>query len=127
MSLGGLTFLGPELRGEGEDSFVALGILRGDIHDESGADVGEGSGIENLEGAVRLAFERELLEAGEEAGFVAERGSVIVVGVACFPVGEDDGLWAKLANDGGEAELVLARGLDVGIGNAEVAAPVYAE
>jgi len=69
---------------------------------------------------VRLAFERELLEAGEEAGFVAERGSVIVVGVACFPVGEDDGLRAKLAKDSGEAEFVLPGGLDVGIGNAEV-------
>ncbi len=119
--------MGPELRGEGEDSFVALGILRGDVHNESGTDVGEGSGIEDLEGAVRLAFERELLEAGEEAGFVAERGSVIVVGVACFPVGEDDGLRAKLAKDSGEAEFVLPGGLDVGIGNAEGAAPLRAE
>src|SRR6267142_1274243 len=127
MGFGGLAFLGAKLRGEGEDGFAALGVLGGDVHDEGGADVGEGSGIENLEGAVRLAFERKLFEARQEAGFVAERGSVIVVGVAGFPVGEDDSLWAKLAKDCGEAELVLAGGLDVGIGNAERAAPLYAE
>ena len=73
MGFGGLAFLGAELRGEGADGFVALGILGGDVHDESGTHVGKGSGIENFEGAVRLAFERELLEAGEEAAFVGER------------------------------------------------------
>ena len=124
---GGLAFLGPELGSEGEDGFVALGVFGGDIHDEGRTDVGEGSGIENLEGAVRLAFERELLEAGEEAAFVAEGRSVIVVGVARFPVGDDDGFWAQLAKDSGETEFVLAGGLDIGVGNAEVAAPLHTE
>jgi hypothetical protein len=91
----------------------------------SGADVGEG--WNKVLKAVWFAFERELFEAGEEAGFVAERGGVIVVGVARFPVGEDDGFGAKLAKDGGEAEFVLAGGLDVGVGNAEGATPGYAE
>jgi len=38
---------------------------------------------------VRLAFERGCLRAGEEAGFVAERGSVIVVGVGVLPSREE--------------------------------------
>src|SRR6267142_2791163 len=67
MGFGGLAFLGAKLRGEGEDGFAALGVLGGDVHDEGGADVGEGSGIENLEGAVRLAFESKLFEARQEA------------------------------------------------------------
>ena len=81
------------------------------------------SGIKDLEGAVGFAFERELFEAGEEAAFVAEGRGMVVVGVAGFPVGKDDSFGAKLADDGGEAELVLAAGLDVGVGNAEGAAP----
>jgi len=47
-----------------------------------------------------------------------------MIGVACFPVGDDDSAGAEFANGGGEAEFVLTRGLDVGVGNAE-GAPVF--
>ena len=52
---------------------------------------------------------------------------MVVVGVAGFPVGNDDGFWAKLANHGGETELVLARWLDIGIRNSQSAAPFDGE
>ncbi len=40
-----------------------------------------------------------------------------MVGMASLPVGEDDGFGAEFPDDGGEAELVLAGWLDVGIGD----------
>ena len=69
----------------------------------------------------------QLLEAGEEAAFVAESGSVVVVGMACFPIWKDDGFGTELANDRGQTELVLAAGLDVRVGYAEGAAPADAK
>ena len=99
----------------------------GDIDDEGGTDGGVGGGVENFEGAVRLAVDGQLLEAGEEAAFVTESGSVVVVRMAGFPVGKDDGFGAELADYGSETEFVLAAGLDVGIGDAERAAPAYAK
>jgi len=47
-----------------------------------------------------------------------------VIGMAGFPVGNDDGARAKFAIGGGEAEFVGAGGLDVGVGDAEGAAVV---
>src|SRR5579859_8160835 len=108
-----------ELRREGEDSPAALLEVRRDVHDEGGTDGSKGSGIENFERAVWLTFERQLLEAGEEAALVAEGRGVVVVWVAGFPVGKDDGFRAEVANDGGEPELVLAGRLNIGVWDAE--------
>src|SRR5260370_33942104 len=52
---------------------------------------------------------------------------MVMVGMARFPVGQDDRFGAKLTNDGRQAKLVLAAGLNIGIGNAERAAPAYLE
>ncbi len=48
---------------------------------------------------------------------------MVVVGVAGFPVGKDDGFRAELPDHGGETQLVLTGGLNVGVGDAEGAAP----
>src|SRR5580704_5810514 len=45
-----------------------------------------------------------------------------MIGMARFPVGNDDRAWAKLADFFREAEFVLAARLYVGVGNAENAA-----
>lgn len=97
----GLAFLGMELRGKGEDGAATLFVMCGDVHDKRWADVRESRGIENLERSVWFAAEGQLLEASKEAAFVAERGGVVVVGVAGLPIRKDDGFGAKLANDGG--------------------------
>src|SRR5437899_4180594 len=52
---------------------------------------------------------------------------MVMVRMARFPVGKDDRFGAKLTNDGRQAKLMLARGLNVRVGNAERAAPAYFE
>ncbi len=116
-----------ELRMKGADGFVALFELGGDVDDEGGADMGESGGVENLVRAEGLAGDGELFEASEEAAFVAESCGVVMVGVAGLPVRDDDGSRAEFANGRGEAELVFARGVDVGIWDAERAAVFYFE
>src|SRR4029077_19439975 len=93
--LGGLAFFGAKLGSESENGFAALLVLRGDVHDEGGAHVGVGDGIKNFEGAEGFAFEGELLESRKETAFIAESRGVVVVGVASFPVGKDDGFRAE--------------------------------
>src|SRR5690242_20097096 len=116
-----------ELRREGENGATALFELRGDVHDEGRSDGSEGSGVENFERAVRLAFDGKLLQAGKEAAFIAEGGGVVVIGVASFPVRKNHSFRAEIANDGGEPELVLAGRLSIGIGDAQRATPTYAK
>src|SRR5215475_14181189 len=87
-----------ELGSEGEDSFVAGFVLRSDIDDEGGTDVGKGGGVKNFERAMRFAFDGQSLESGEEAAFVAKLRCVVVVGMAGFPVRDDDSLRPQLAN-----------------------------
>ena len=81
------------------------------------------SAVENLKGPVGFAADGQLLQAGEEAAFVAECGGVIVVRMASFPIGKDNRVRAQFADDLGEAQLVLASGLDIGIRHAESVAP----
>jgi hypothetical protein len=90
-----------ELGGEGEDGTATLLEMWSDVYDEGGADCGESGRIENFERAMRFAVERQLLKAGEEAAFVAKSGSVVVVGMAGFPIGKDDRFRTELADDGG--------------------------
>ncbi len=69
---------------------------------------------------VDFAWRRgELGEAGDEAGFVAQRGGGVVVGVAALPVGEDDDAGAEAAEDGGDLEAVGEGVLDVAVGEVE--------
>ena len=114
--------LGTVLRAVGEQGLLARFDVRGDVDDEGGADVGVERGVENLEGAVRRAVfggEIEAGEAGEEAGFVAQRGRGVVVGVTALPVGQDDDAGAEPAEDCGDLEAVLEGVLDVGVGQVE--------
>jgi hypothetical protein len=76
---------------------------------------------------VGLSIDGHLLEAGEKATLVTEGGGVVVVWVASFPIRENDSFGAKLADDCGEAEFVLAAGLNVRVGNSEGAAPADAK
>ena len=79
----------------------ALLEMGGDVDDKSGADGRVGGGGEDFEGAVRFALEGQLLEAGEEATFITKGRGVVMVGVASFPVWEDDGFGTEFANYGG--------------------------
>src|SRR5260370_1217040 len=74
-------FRWPELRLKGQDSLAALLVLRGDVHDEGGTNVGIGNGIENLEGAVGFAFDGPLLKSCEKAALIAQRRGVVAAGV----------------------------------------------
>jgi len=122
-----LAFGRTELGAVGEDGFAALSVLPGDIHDEGGRHAFKRSGVKNFERAMGLAGEGELFQAGQEATFVAERGGVIVIGVACFPVRKNHGVRLKITDDLRQAQFVLASGLDVGVRDAEVAAPGNAQ
>jgi len=115
-------FGGTELRAVTEDGAATSGVLLGDINDEGGWHAFEGCAVENFKGAKRFAVERQLFQSGEEAAFVAEGGGVVVVGMARFPVGNDDRAWAKLADFFGEAKFMLAACLNIGVGNAKHAA-----
>src|SRR5260370_134849 len=106
-------FRWPELRLKGQDSLAALLVLRGDVHDEGGTNVGIGNGIENLEGAVGFAFDGQLLKSCEKAALIAQRRGVVVVGVTRLPVGKNNGFGAELADNGGESQLVLSDWLHV--------------
>jgi hypothetical protein len=116
-------FGGAKLGAVGEDGFATLRILFGDVHDEGGRHPFEGSGIENFEWAVRFTGERKLFESGEEATFVAERGSVIVVWMTRFPVRKDYRVGAQIADHLREAHLVLAGGLHIGIRDSQISTP----
>ena len=50
---------------------------------------------------------------------------MVVVGMPRFPVGEDYRLRPKLPDHGREPQFVLAARLNIGIGDAERAAPFY--
>src|SRR5277367_1939133 len=116
-----------ELGGESQDGTSPLLIMRRDVDDECGADGREGGGIQDFERTVRFAVDGQLLKAGEKAGFVAECRGMVMVGVAGFPIRKNDSFGPKLSNDAGEAEFVLAAGLDIGVWHAKRAAPPYAK
>ena len=105
----------------GEEGLEALLDEWGDVDDEGGADVGVERGVEDLVGAVgcMAAWGFDLGEAADEAGFVAEGGGGVVVGVASLPVGEDDDSGAEAAEDGGDLEAVFEGVLDVAVGEVE--------
>src|SRR5215813_5899141 len=106
---------------------MALRELCGDVHYEGGASVREGAGVENFVWAERFTIDGKLLEASEKATLVAECGSVVMVGMTRFPIRNDDSARAELADGSGEAELVLARRLDVGIRNTQRASVLHFE
>ncbi len=108
---------------EGKNGAAALFKLRRNVYDEGRTYLSEGGGIQDLERAMGLAVNGQLFEAGQEAAFVAEGRGMIVVRVASFPIGKNDSFGTKLPDNGSEAELVLAAGLDVGVGDAEGATP----
>src|SRR5271166_3740500 len=116
-----------ELGGECQDGAATLLEMGGYVDDKSGPDGSVSCGVEDFEGPVGLSIDWQLLEAGEKAGFVAERGRMVVVWVASFPIRKNDSFGAELADDCGEAEFVLAAGLDVRVGDAEGAAPADAK
>jgi len=119
--------LGQELGTVGENGTPTLLELSGDVHDEGRANVGVRDGVQDFEGAEGFSFKRKLLEACQEAAFVAQSRGVVVVGMARFPIGENYGVGPELTDDLGQSEFVLARGLDVGIRHAQGFAPTHAE
>src|SRR6185437_2968151 len=89
--------LGCVLRTVGRQGLVALLDVWSDVDDEGGAHVGVERGIDNLVGAVGSeglgAFGRRdfyLRQAADEAGFVAEGGGGVVIGMTTLPIGQDD-------------------------------------
>src|SRR6476469_3957641 len=95
----------------------------GDIYNEARADVVIESGVHDLEWAMRLAFEIELGKPGEEAGFVAESGAGVVIGMAALPIGKDHDARLLLADDARDFEPVFPSVLDASVGNVERVAP----
>ena len=69
----------------------------------------------------------QLFQACEKAAFVGQLRGVIVVGMARFPVGQDDRLRAELANDCSQAQFVFSRGMHVGVTHTQGVAPAYAQ
>ena len=59
-------------------------------------------------------------QAGEEAGFVADLRGDVVVGMAAFPVRQDDGARAQRADAAGQGQLVVHAQLEVRVGQAEI-------
>ena len=125
--LGDSPFLGWNWEAKARMARRRCSIMRRDVDDESGPDRGEGGGIQDFERTVRLAVDGKLLKASKKAGFVAKCRGMVVVGVAGFPIRKNDGFGPELSNDGGQAELVLAAGLDIGVRDAKRAAPAYAK
>src|SRR5260370_33379332 len=78
-------------------------------------------------GSISFAFNGQLSQSREEARFIAQCRSMVMVGMPRRPVGEDDGFRTQLTNAGREPQFVLAARLDVGIWDAESAAPLYRE
>ena len=110
------------LRAVGQQRLKALLDEGCDVDDEGGAHVGIEAGVEDLEGAMRrvgFAWGDDLGEAADEAGFVAEGGGGVVVGMAALPVGKDDDAGTKAAQDCGELEAVGEGVLDVAVGQIE--------
>src|SRR5690348_11596490 len=91
--------LGKKLGAVSENGAAALLELGGDVDDKSGADVGVRDGVEDFEGPKGFAVERKLLEAGQEAAFVAQRRGVVMVGMARFPIGQNYGVRLEIADD----------------------------
>ena len=95
--------LGGVLRSVGEEGLQALLDVGCDVDHERGPDVSIERGVENLVRAMRSGGRTvgveslDLREAAEEAGFVAERGRGVVVGVTALPVGKDDYTRAEAA------------------------------
>ena len=114
--------LGSVLRAIGEQGLQAGLDVGGDVDDEGGADVGVEGGVEDLVGAVGCAVlggEIQTGKPGGEAGFVAQGGGGVVVGVAALPVGKDDYAGTEAAQDGGDLEAVFLVVLDVAVGEIE--------
>jgi hypothetical protein len=114
--------LGSVLGAVGEQGLQPGLDVGADVDDESGADVGVERGVEDLVGAVGGAVLGVELEAGEargEAGFVAQGGGGVVVGMAALPVGEDHDAGAEAAQDSGDLEAIFLGVLDVAVGEVE--------
>src|ERR1700739_272176 len=120
-------FGGAELGAVSEYGFASLRVFLCDVEDEGGRHAFERSGVENFEWAMGFAGEREPFQAGEEAAFVAERGSVVVIGVARFPVRKNYGARLEIADNLRETQLVLASGLHVGVRHTQIPAPGNAQ
>src|SRR6516165_10124800 len=52
---------------------------------------------------------------------------MVMVGMAGFPIGQNDGFWAELTNDLGDSQFVFARGMNIGVRRAQSVAPADAQ
>jgi hypothetical protein len=111
----------------GEEGLEALLDEWGDVDYEGGSDVGVETGVEDFEGAVGGCGWFGVCDCGgynfgetaDEAGFVAEGGGGVMVGMAALPVGQDDYARAETAEDGGDFEAVGEGVFYVAIGEVE--------
>ena len=76
-------------------------------------------GVDDLERAVRVAGDIELLESGEEACFVAEGGRGGVVWMAGLPIGKNDHPRACFSYDTRDLEAIFPGVFDASVGDVE--------
>ena len=110
------------LRSIGEQGLLARLDVWGDVDDEGRANVGVERSVEDFERTVRCAVLWRDIGAGEaceEAGFIAECGGGVVVGMAALPIGEDDDAGTQTAEHCGDFESVLEGVLNIRVGQVE--------
>src|SRR5439155_4354257 len=93
-----------------------------DVDDEGGTNIGVEAGVENLEGAMRrvgLTGSLHLRQAADKAGFVAQGGAGVVVGVAALPVRKDNDARTQPAKHRSYLQAVLISVLDIAIRKVE--------
>ena len=115
------------LRLVGHQRCVALLDKGRDVDDEGGAHIGVETGVDDFEGTMRRRGCFHFGQAGEEAGFITERGDDGVIGVAGLPVGENDYAGAEKAENADDLETVGEGILDSAIWQVERLTPGDAE
>ena len=114
--------LGAVLRAIGQQGLQALLGKGCDVDHKAGAHIGIEAGVENLEGSmgrVRLAWGYHFGKAADEAGFVAQRGGGVVVGMPALPVRKNDDAGTQTAQDGGQLQTIDQRIFDVAVSQVE--------
>src|SRR4249920_2889433 len=81
-SLLAFAFRRTELGPVGQDSPVPGLILLGNVDNEGWRHAFEGGGIQDLEGAMRLSVDWQLLKAGKETAFIPQGRGMVVVRMA---------------------------------------------
>ena len=119
--------LGRELRFVGKNGAAAAFILLRDVHGERGSRGGVGGGVKNFERPKRSAFHWIGFEPGNEGGFETQIRRVVVIGVAAFPVRQDDRVRLEFAKHFRDGDFEVVSEGEARIGKAEIAAHFHTE